>query len=114
MPLAEFAINNQVNESTGISPFFANYGFNPRLGIEPAGPSPLTLSAQAKKEFFRADSVANRFKRILTQLKALAQISQQHYKNNANTYRDKSALFYKGDKVIISLENIKTNRPKKK
>jgi hypothetical protein len=27
---------------------------------------------------------------------------------------DKSALFYKGDIVIVSLENIKINRPKKK
>ena len=40
LPLAEFATNNQVNETTGMSPFFANYGFNPRLGIEPPGPHP--------------------------------------------------------------------------
>ena len=58
--------------------------------------------------------MANRFKRILVQLKALAQISQQRYKDNANTRRDESALFYEGDMVIVSLENIKTNRPKKK
>jgi len=114
LPLAEFAMNNQVNESTGISPFFANYGFNPRLGIEPAGPRPPTLSAQAKKEFFRADAVANRFERILTQLKALARISQQRYEDNANTRRDEGALFQKNDMVMVSLENMKTNRPKKK
>jgi hypothetical protein len=58
--------------------------------------------------------VANCFKRILIQLKALAWISQQRYKDNANIYRDESALFYKGDIVIVSLENIKINRPKKK
>jgi len=58
--------------------------------------------------------VANHFKQILTQLKALAWISQQHYKNNANTHRDESSLFYESDMVIVSLENIKTNRPKKK
>jgi len=114
LPLAEFAMNNQVNESTGISPFFANYGFNPRLGIEPAGPCPPALSAQAKKEFFRADAVANRFERILTQLKALARISQQRYEDNANTRRDEGALFQKNDMVMVSLENMKTNRPKKK
>ena len=114
LPLAEFAMNNQVNESTGISPFFANYGFNPHLGIEPAGPCPPTLSAQAKKEFFRADAVANRFERILTQLKALARISQQRYEHNANTRRDEGALFRKNDMVMVSLENMKTNRPKKK
>ena len=114
LPLAEFATNNQVNESTGISPFFANYGYNPRMGVEPAGPCPPILSAQAKKEFFRADVVANRFERILTQLKALAQIAQQRYEDNANTRRDEGALFQKGDMVMVSLENMKTNRPKKK
>ena len=29
LPLAEFAANNAVSETTGVSPFFANYGFNP-------------------------------------------------------------------------------------
>ena len=114
LPLAEFAMNNQVNDSTGISPFFANYGFKPRLGIEPAGHPPQNLSAQAKMEFFRADAVANRFDRILTQLKALARISQQRYEDNANTRRDEGALFRKDDMVMVSLENMKTNRPKKK
>ena len=38
LPLAEFATNNQVNETTGISPFFANYSYNLRLGVKPAGP----------------------------------------------------------------------------
>ena len=28
LPLAEFVANNQVSETTGISPFFANYGYD--------------------------------------------------------------------------------------
>jgi hypothetical protein len=31
LPLAEFAANNHVSETTTVSPFFANYGFDPRL-----------------------------------------------------------------------------------
>jgi hypothetical protein len=58
--------------------------------------------------------VANRFERISTQLKALARISQQRYEDNANTRRDEGALFQKNDMVMVSLENMKTNRPKKK
>jgi hypothetical protein len=114
LPLAEFATNNQVNETTGISPFFANYGYNPRLGIEPAGPRPSALSAHAEKEYLQADTIANRFERILTQLKALARISQQRYEDNANTKRDEGTLFRKDDMVMVSLENMKTNRPKRK
>jgi hypothetical protein len=37
-PLAEFASNNAVSETTGFSPFFANYGFNSKLGFEPRPP----------------------------------------------------------------------------
>ena len=28
MPLVEFAANNQASETTGVSPFFANYGYD--------------------------------------------------------------------------------------
>jgi len=31
---AEFAYNNTTHASTGISPFFANYGFHPRFSLE--------------------------------------------------------------------------------
>ena len=114
LPLAEFAMNNQVNETNGVSPFFANYRFNPRLGIEPPTPRPPHLSKQAEKEYLRADAVALRFERILDQLKALARASQQRYEDNANTRRDEATLFKEGDQVIVSLENMRTNRPKKK
>jgi hypothetical protein len=35
LPLAEFAANLMFSKTTGLSPFFANYSFYPRLGIEP-------------------------------------------------------------------------------
>jgi hypothetical protein len=37
-PLAEFASNNAVSETTDFSFFFANYGFNSKLGFEPRPP----------------------------------------------------------------------------
>jgi hypothetical protein len=114
LPLAEFAMNNQVNETTGISPFFANYGFNPRLGIEPPQPRPPNLSDHMKKEDLRADAVALRFERILTQLTALTRQSQERYEANANARRDEAPIFRPGDQVMVSLEHMATNRPKKK
>ena len=36
LPMAEFAANNHVSETTKCSPFFANYGRHPRMGTEPA------------------------------------------------------------------------------
>ena len=32
--LVEFAGNSVVSETTGVSPFYANYSFNPRIGVE--------------------------------------------------------------------------------
>ena len=42
--MAEFAANNAISETIGVSPFFANYGFHLKLGVEPSQPYPLTLS----------------------------------------------------------------------
>ena len=35
LPMAEFLANNHVNESTGMTPFFADNGFHPRTSVEP-------------------------------------------------------------------------------
>jgi hypothetical protein len=72
LPLAEFAANNVASETTGVSPFFTNYGFNPRLGVKPSEPCPPNLTPAQKTQFYKANVIADRFDRIITQLKALA------------------------------------------
>jgi hypothetical protein len=44
--LVEFAGNNIVSEIISILLFFINYGFNPRIGIEPVKPYLLNVSDQ--------------------------------------------------------------------
>ncbi|KAG0155432.1 hypothetical protein PDIDSM_1009 [Penicillium digitatum] len=39
LPLAEFTANSHYSESTRVSPFYANYGFHPRIGFEPSQPA---------------------------------------------------------------------------
>jgi len=114
LPFAEFAQNNLVNETTGVSPFFANYGYNPRLGIEPQKPAPPTLSSHELKEYMRADTLADRFERILSHLQALSRQSQARYEENVAQSRDQSDSFKPGDLVMVDTKNLKTNRPKKK
>jgi hypothetical protein len=114
LPLAEFATNNVVSETTGVSPFFANYRFNPQLGVEPSTPCSLNLTAAQKTQFYRANTIADRFDQIITQLKALAQQSQQRYEENANAHREDSPIYSIGHKVFINIRNMKTSRPMKK
>ena len=38
LSLGEFAINNHASESTGVSPFFANKGYDPRSSYDPLQP----------------------------------------------------------------------------
>jgi hypothetical protein len=114
LPLAEFACNNHVSETTGISPFFANYGYHPRLGVEPSHPCPPTLSTTARAEHFNANSIADRFQKIhefLRQEIALAQDRQEAY---ANASRSPAPAYREGDKVWLDTRNIKTERPSKK
>ena len=51
LPFAEFAANSVISETTGVSPFFANYGFHPKLGFEPSDSCPPTLTTTQKREF---------------------------------------------------------------
>ena len=114
LPLAEFAMNNVPSETTGVSPFFANYGFNPQLGAEPSQPCPLNLPTTQRRQFFKANTVTDRFQRILTQLKALAQQSIDRYEQNANAHREEAPKYTVGQEVFINTRNMKTNRPMKK
>jgi len=51
---AEFAYNNTTHALTGISPFFANYGFHPRFSLEIPGNS---VNPSAKERATRLGQV---------------------------------------------------------
>ena len=114
LPLAEFACNNQVNESTKVSPFFANYGYHPRLGIEPSQPCPPKLSRQQREEFFNASSIANRYQQITEHLRANIEFAQERQEYFANLSRTAAPAYKPGDWVWLDTRNIKTPRPMKK
>jgi hypothetical protein len=114
LPLAEYAMNSVISETTGVSLFFANCGYNPQLGIEPSKPTPPNLSTTQKQQFYRANAVANRFDRILTQLKALAQQSINKYKYYTNVPRKDAPRYSIEQKVWVDTRHMKTNRPMKK
>ena len=97
-----------------MSPFFANYGFHPRMGVEPAQPCPPEITEAQRREFFRASEIANRFKAILDTATALAKQAQDRYEEGANRRRRDAPVYRVGDWVMLNMKHYKTGRPVQK
>jgi hypothetical protein len=105
--LAEFAINNTLNENLKITPFFANYGYHPRFGFEPVTPK----NRPAAKD---AEELVLKMKIVHKYLKSEICIAQARYKEYVNRKRKLAYRFYISQKVWLNFRNIKTARSQKK
>ena len=47
LPMAEFSYNNSQHSATTLSPFYANYGFHPRMSLLPPSPDSPTPAADS-------------------------------------------------------------------
>jgi len=101
---AQFAYNSAPSESTKVSPFYANYGFNPTMYGEPREAS------KAPK----ANKLANDIREIHDSLREDLQLVRLRMTKYANQSRMKGPSFKEGDKVYLIRKNIKTKRPNNK
>src|SRR6201999_284272 len=109
LPLAEFSYNNASHSGTGVSPFSANKGFNPRDGLD-LSQQVSDLSARTKVE-----NMDEMFRFLREHLK----VTQAQYLPSANAkrqdnFRSGENIFKVGDMVHLSTKNITTERPTKK
>lgn len=104
LPIAEFAYNNAPHSATQTSPFFANYGYNPRA----------TLSLDVAV----ADPTAHDFSKSLTELHTYCReqvaVAQAQYQVPADRRRLPAPEIAIGDLVWLNAKNITTRRPSKK
>ncbi len=107
LPLAEFAANSWPSETTNVSPFFANLGFNPRSGIEP-------IDTTRVPESRAAGDIAADMSKITKYLQEEMLLAQARYEETANRNRQPAPTFQVGQKVWLDARNIKTLRPLKK
>jgi hypothetical protein len=105
LPLAEFAYNNSEHSATGVSPFYATYGYHPEFNVT-------IRQDESKNE--TAETLAEKIQTIQSNLKDKLQQAQERYKK----YYDRKIMdvpdFRVGDKVWLIRKNIKTTRPTSK
>ena len=114
MPLTEFAANNQASETTGISPFFANYGYDPRWTDE-IWPLQFTNDKEDNSPEARdGQSHAETMEDINEHLRSEMLRAQQRHQEAANGRRLPEPIFEVGERVWLDARNITTQWPSKK
>lgn len=106
LPIAEFAYNDSVNATTGITPFASNYGLNPRSADWPELAQTDGASASALEMAEKVLSIQKTCRERIAK-------SQDYQQLHANKRRLPSP-FKVGDEVLVSNRNIRSSRPKKK
>ena len=114
LPIAEFSANNSPSSTTKLSPFFANYGYHPRMSFDPAPKAPATRYAYQEAHRRDAADIAARMERIWQFCADHMALAQAEMERAANKRRTPAPDYKPGDMVFISTKNIKTERPSKK
>jgi hypothetical protein len=106
---AEYAANSQASSATGVSPFYANYGYEPRMDFD-VNPPPPAPSATARHAAQQAIALHDKMKEIWSGVKDSIKLSQgraQAYQNQ----RRKDPEISPGDFVYISTDKLHRSRP---
>ena len=98
LPLMEFAYNNALSATTGISPFFANKGYHPNITVHPER----DLSSTHAKEFVMDLDALHQ--ELQTQIAK----AQKRYQGPADARRTPAPDFKVGDKVFVKAEHFHT------
>lgn len=104
LPLAEFAYNNSVSATTGITPFFANKGYHPNIEVH----LDRTLSSDPARIF------VTDLGELHEELKQHIADAQRRYQHSADSRRSEPPAFKIGDKAYVKSKFISTTRPSKK
>lgn len=105
LPLAEFCCNNHVNVSTGVTPFFASFGYHPRLDFRPES----TMHNECTVPEF-----ITRMQRIVKNCHDNINLAQEYQATYANEKRLPAPRYKVGDRVYLSLKNLALSRPSRK
>src|SRR6266481_5982963 len=104
LPMAEFAYNNAMNVTTGVSPFFTNKGYHPEFTADPQ-----VETSSAEVQAFVADLEC-----IQAELKENIAQAQERYQKNVDKHRAEAPELKIGNQAYIKAKFFRTRRPSKK
>jgi hypothetical protein len=107
LPLAEFVYNNAKNSSTGMSPFYANYGYHPRATAK-------VRTEQGTYEHLAAEGLIDHLRQVHEELQSNLETAQQTYKRKYDRKAKPAPSFKVGDLVWLNRKNIEMTRPSPK
>jgi transposase InsO family protein len=105
LPIAQFAYNTAYNESTKLTPAYANFGFTPDAYHDKRDPKTINPAA-----ILKADELRNLHEEMKTQLEFVRQRMKRYY----DTKKVEGPTFKEGEMVYLSTKNITTKRPSHK
>ena len=111
LPIAEYASNACKSDSTQLSPFNINYGFEPRMSFEP-----IDTNGSARERILKqkASNIGDVMKDIWEFGSENLKHAREVQKRHADKKRKEGPEYRIGDKAWLSTKNIKTQRPSKK
>ena len=104
LPLCEFALNNAPNASTGISPFFANKGYDPAITVHPEVD---VANVYARNYVVDLQELHEFLREQIT-------YAQTRYKETGDRVRSPDPKLEIGDQVFVSAKFLRTTRPTRK
>ena len=104
LPMAQFAYNSADTSTTKVSPFYANYGYEPEAYREPIE------GTEAQSATERATKIRDLQKELRQELLFV----QERMTTYANKKRLKVPTLEEGDKVYLLRKNVKTKQPSDK
>ena len=104
LPLAEYAYNNSMTEATGMSPFYANYGYNPKV----------RWLRQAEAKNPAATLYAHWMEEVHQRCKEQLEKTRDRMSKYFDSHRIPTPLFKPGDEVLLDGRNLATKRSSKK
>jgi len=108
LSFAEFSYNNAYQQTIKCSPFYANYGYNPRFTVDPRSTDKnKAIPAPAAK------AVAEKLKALHEDLTEAIKVVQ-NYQAQYYDAKHKPIQFQKGDRVWLRSVNIRTERQSRK